>query len=93
MAYGVSSIDNSELLLGRPYDGVGIIWHKKWSKYESNRVCAIAIENVPQPFYIVCCYLPCDSNSAIAVSDEFLQAMDAIEYLRAETALCYDFRR
>lgn len=87
MAHGVSSIDNSTLLLGRPYGGVGILWHKKWSKYvqninvtESNRVCAI--DNVACPLVIVCCYPPCDTYSNTAISDDFLHVMDSIECLR-----------
>ena len=58
VAHGVSSVDNSTLLLGRPYGGVGILWHKKWSKYvhninvpESNRVCAVAVDIVCMSFY------------------------------------------
>ena len=94
MFHGVSGVNDSELLRGRPYGGVAILWHKKWNRYVkrvnvpgSNRIYAVILECGQLSLLIACCYLPCETYSS-HVSDEFVTVMDAIECLRAQY-LCH----
>jgi exonuclease III len=84
----VSGVNDSELLSGRPYGGVAILWHKRWDKYVqrvtvigSRRVCAISYQTEFQKILFICAYMPGDSYSALAVADEFLDVLDCIECL------------
>ena len=69
--FGLSPMPVGEKLLsGRPYGGVGIMWHKKLSKcakivqYDDTRILGLEIMTNNQTFLFVCVYLPydCDVN-------------------------------
>ena len=87
MFHSVSGVDDSELLLGRPFGGVAIMWHNGWSNYvkrincKSRRLSVITIECDNLALLFICVYMPCDVYCHIRVSDEFLDVLDEIECL------------
>ena len=64
--HGVSAMDESQVLRGRPHGGAAIIWHKDIAHkvtpipWESKRFCAVILEVDLVKFLIVCVYMPCD---------------------------------
>ena len=86
MSVGVSGMTSTEILHGRPYGGVGIIWKKsiahmvKPVKCNSNRVCCVKLM-LPDNFNILLinCYMPCDNYKQHEVDIAFQQAVDDIE--------------
>ena len=67
-AHGVSGMTNNELLSGRPYGGLAILWHNSLrAKIEpvstsSHRLCAIKICQGDNNILICNVYMPCDVN-------------------------------
>ena len=85
---GVSGIDsNKDILVGRPYGGVAILYNKMYANYVtvlktgSRRLCAIKL-CLPSGFscILISVYLPCDTYSNTASMD-YLNSIDAIEQL------------
>ena len=69
-SFGLSPMPVGETLLsGRPYGGVGIMWHKKLSncakivQFDDNRILGLEIKTNNQTFLFVCIYLPCDCDA------------------------------
>jgi exonuclease III len=86
--HGQSGIKESELLHGRPYGGVAILWHKKLATSVvkvkdcgSNRLCAVKLKCKQRDVLLVSCYMPNDNNHKTHVSDDFLKETDALECL------------
>lgn len=91
--HGVSGMDSSELIGGRPYGGCAILWKKGFAcsvqpvKLISNRACAISV-TVDNVNLILCnTYMPCDTNYDQTNSEEFESTLEAIsQMLQAENA-------
>ena len=97
MFCGTSGINENELLAGRPYGGVAILWRKNLCKevtpikVSCNRLCAVKITLGDQggKILLICCYFPCDNFSKNTCSGEFLEVSDAVECLIAENPDCF----
>ena len=87
LAYGVSGIDESKVLLGRPYGGLAVLWHKSVAQYVKRvdsgceRLCCISLQCENKTLLIVNAYMPVDNMSKTHVGNDFLQVCDAIETL------------
>lgn len=66
--HGVSAMDESKLLHGRPNGGAAIIWHPnlkadvKTVDYDSKRVCAVYADLSDGVLLLICVYMPCDDR-------------------------------
>lgn len=97
MFCGTSGITDNELLTGRPYGGVAILWRNNLCRevapvrVSCNRLCAIKITLGDQggKILLICCYFPCDNFSKSSCSDEFLEVSDAVECMIAENPDCF----
>ena len=71
LSVGVSGMDSSILLSGRPFGGCGILYRKSLSSVvrrlftDSKRLCAISI---PFVILLICVYLPTDNSTAASHS-------------------------
>ena len=88
MSFGISSIRNTEILQGRPYGGLGVLWHKslagqvqiaKLKQCTSNRLCAMEIKTDNEMYMLLNVYLPNDNMHKSHVNEEFLAVCDEIE--------------
>ena len=84
MYHGVSGIDNSKILCGRPYGGVAILWKKEYTNCVNKveicrRACGITITCGETKLLIINCYMPVDNYSCSTVSEEFMDVLDLIE--------------
>ena len=70
LSYGISSVTNKDLLLGRPYGGFGVLWHKSHAGtvkpvhkgyFNSNRMCAIELRTQSENYLILNVYMPNDN--------------------------------
>ena len=80
LSVGVSGMDSSILLSGRPFGGCGILYRKSLSPVvhriftDSKRLCAISItlnnscDNSPFVILLICVYLPTDYSTAASHS-------------------------
>ena len=80
LSVGVSGMDSSILLSGRPFGGCGILYRKSLSSVvrriftDSKRLCAISItlnnscDNSPFVILLICVYLPTDYSTAASHS-------------------------
>ena len=92
---GVSAVNNSQLLAGRPYGGVGIIYKKcldsqvsRAKGLKSKRLCAVNIQVGFIKLLLINCYMPCDSYSKTTVAEEFHQVVDELECLLSKHSEC-----
>ena len=86
LSVGVSGMDSSILLTGRPFGGCGILYRKSLSSVvrkiftDSNRLCAISItlnnscDNSPFVILLICVYLPTD-YSTVASHSAFSESL------------------
>ena len=71
LCYGVSAIDNSILLQGRPYGGCSILWRDTLicrvtpAVSNNNRIAAVIIETSSSKFLLVNLYLPTDTRNDV----------------------------
>ena len=85
ITYGISAMDNNEVLHGRPHGGAAILWHKRMAPYvirtqcDSKRLCAVSVSCDIGQLLIVNCYMPVDNYTKSYVTDEFLSACDSLE--------------
>ena len=80
ISVGVSGMDSSEILLGHPFGGSGILYRKSLSSFvrriftSSQRICALSLTLVNSrgnsPFIIlfICVYLPTDYSTTASHS-------------------------
>ena len=65
--HGISGMSNNELLNGRPYGGVAILWHNSFKgnvtpiTTESQRLCAVKITQNGMGIILINAYMPCDT--------------------------------
>ena len=68
-AHGVSGMNSQELLVGRPYGGVAILWRNAIMtkvvplSTTSHRVCAVKVSLDFGDILICNVYMPCDNNN------------------------------
>ena len=82
---GVSGMDESILLMGRPYGGCAILYHKclNWSvsviHTESRRICACICKD-PSGFtlLLINLYMPCDTAGSRIATNGFSDALDEV---------------
>ena len=85
--HAISAVDDTEILHGRPYGGVAILWHKRLRanveliQLNSKRLSAIKRQSLYCSILIVSVYLPCDTYAQHAVSDEFQSEIDVLDVL------------
>ena len=87
---GCSGMDETVLLMGRPYGGCAILFRKSLNWYveiidtESRRICACICKD-PSGMKMLLCnlYLPCDVSSGTAAS-EFCSTIDEVSSIIAE---------
>ena len=84
--HSISGIDDDEILRGRPYGGLAILWHQRIQNYvhkiqtlNSRRLCGVTFDNGTEKMTIVNCYFPCDNYSKSAATDDFLDICDELE--------------
>ena len=81
---GVSGMDSTKLLCGRPYGGCSIVWHKNLNCHVvpleifCKRCCGmiITINDIKMLLFNV--YMPCDTESDIANIEEYNSILDHI---------------
>ena len=84
MFHGISGINDNEILKGRPYGGIAILWHNSLSCdikkvcIASKRLCGIVIKG-QYNLLLLNCYMPCDNGSKSYVNEEFMQTCDTME--------------
>ena len=67
--YGISGINDAELLVGRPYGGVSFLFkksmspHVTWVEMSSKRVCSIRLNTDIGYVYLFNVYMPCDTSN------------------------------
>ena len=86
MYHGLSGVDHGQLLTGRPYGGVAILWNKKLAGCirkvqmpNTKRACAIDLTLSQEQILIINCYMPVDNFSKTHVAEEFLKTADVVE--------------
>jgi exonuclease III len=90
LSYGVSAIDNSVVLQGRPYGGLAILWHHslgpcvKRVKTRNCRLCCIYLEFEQNNVLIMNVYMPVDSMSKTHVNMDYMDVCDEMELLLAD---------
>ena len=86
-AYGISGVDDSSILQGRPYGGLGFLWNHRLSPYIKRiptgckRLCAISLQCSNMKMLLINLYMPVDNMSKSHVTDEFLSVCDAMEIM------------
>ena len=84
--HGVSAIDSSVLLKGRPKRGVAVIYPDSlgdkvsFIKTKSNRLCSISLKQDQFDIYLFCVYMPWDCNE-INNLNEFKSILNEISAL------------
>ena len=79
--YGVSAMDENQLLRGRPHGGVVILWKSDLKckivpvKYESKRICAIIIDLGIEKLLLLNVYMPCDDRCLDQNINEYIQVL------------------
>ena len=64
--HGVSAMDESKPLRGRPNGGAVILWHEALDgqvtivAWDSKRICAVTYDTGDFIILIICVYMPCD---------------------------------
>ena len=93
--HGQSGITDGELLQGRPYGGVAILWHKKLASNvqkvkncDSKRICAVKLSCQQKDILLVSCYMPNDNYHKRKVSDEFINVCDTLECMISKNNDC-----
>ena len=82
---GKSAIPETDILVGRPYGGVGIVWKKsiapfvKTVEINCDRVYGIIITLAESRFLILNVYMPGDTRQRENVSEEYETCFDEIE--------------
>ena len=84
--YGISSIDDTVLLKGRPYGGCSFLYEKSLSAniecldIESNRLCCMRMKTEIGYLYVINVYMPCDtiSNTNIYEYNKALSTISTI---------------
>ena len=88
LSYGISGVTNEDLLYGRPYGGLGILWHKSHVSsikpvqkeyFKTNRICAVEISSQSEKYLILNVYMPNDNMLKHHIADDFLTVCDEIE--------------
>ena len=75
LVHGISSMDNRQLLIGRPHGGCAIIWKKNLQcqitpiNCNSKRLCAVIVKMNGMILLLVNLYMPCDTS--VDNSNEF----------------------
>ena len=97
---GISSIDDeSQINVGRPFGGVGIMWRKqlntccKFKTYDCNRIIGLEIDTDNFSILVLCVYLPFDSSDNY---DDFMfylaKILQIVEEFRSPYVyVCGDF--
>ena len=92
MAVSVSGIDNTNILQGRPYGGVCIMYRNELSsRCESvilvtRRACAVKLSVYDIcKLLIVCVYMPCDPQLVNKVNVEYEAVLNRVEGLIQST--------
>ena len=66
-------MDSSQILCGRPYGGVAIIFPDSLGSsatfihYTSDRLCALSLHIHSIHLYLFCIYMPCDLNDHLSI--------------------------
>lgn len=89
MAYGVSGMpDSDEIINGRPYGGVAILWHKSLAglvkpiKSQSKRLCAVTLTLASGTcVLLINVYMPGDTYSAERTDPEFMDILDEVQIM------------
>lgn len=70
---GCSGFDNSDILVGRPYGGVAILWRSDLSftvsilNTNSRRVCAVRMDSVDYKLLFINVYMPCEVDDSASI--------------------------
>ena len=66
--HGTSAMDEREIIRGRPYGGVAIVWHSNLQckvtpiQNDSKRFCALHVNINSKTLLLICIYMPCDDR-------------------------------
>jgi exonuclease III len=90
---GCSGFDTSEILVGRPYGGVAILWRSDLSftvsvlNTNSRRVCAVRMDSVDCKLLFINVYMPCEVDDTS--SDDYVDQLLAIADLCNDHSDCH----
>ena len=93
--HGVSAMDETQLLRGRPHGGVVILWNPDLKckivpvKCESKKLCALIVELGGEKLLLVNVYMPCDDRCLDQNINEYVQALNDIEILCNSVSVNY----
>ena len=68
-------MDSSQILLGRPYGGVSIIFPDSFDSSStfidstSDRLCALSLHIHSIHLFLFCIYMPCDLNDHLSIGE------------------------
>jgi hypothetical protein len=83
-AHAVSGMEGNDLLKGRPYGGSAILWQNNLNAsvkpitFNSNRICAIAVQMQNFKFLLCSIYMPTDTCNDKSNSDMYMDILDQI---------------
>ena len=86
-SYGISGVNEDNILLGRPYGGLGFLWRKDMTPYITRiqtgckRICAINLKCKDVNILLINAYMPVDHQSKTHTAEEFISTCDVIEVL------------
>ena len=82
--FGVSAIDSSKILIGRPFGGVAILWRKSLNNlikiidYKDPRILGIEIKTRGTKLLLICLYMPTDCKENEIDFLHYLGKLDSI---------------
>ena len=86
--HGISAMDETKALRGRPHGGVAILWNSTLAnnvvpvQCESKRICAVIIQLAGNAkMLLICVYMPCDDRRADGNLNEYIDTLNEIEIL------------
>lgn len=88
LGIGKSATPSDKVLVGRPYGGIGCLWHKSLAHQiscvpvNSKRICAICLSGLGgSKILIVNVYFPCDNGLMTHTSTENEKCIETLEFL------------
>ena len=93
LSAGKSAVSSDKMLHGRPYGGVGLIWHKSLAlqvvpiPVPSNRIAALIVTHSDgSKTLVINIYMPCDNRSMSSVAHEYEKCIETLDELLISVA-------
>ena len=94
---GISGMDSTRILHGRPYGGVAVLWRKSLAgnikpvRTGSNRITGVKCTAGDSSILILSVYMPTDSRSILTANNEFENCVKEIDKCIEELNCTYTF--